>query len=467
LGLLFAALGRQLLVAFAGRFTPLAAEIGIDFRVLAFTLGISLLTGLAFGLLPALHASRRDLASALKEGGSNATAGRGRHRFRNALVVLQVAVSFMLLIAAGLTVRSSLALSQVNAGFADHNVLTMTIALPFSRYKTAQKTIDFFAALLPRVEALPGVVSAALGSSVPLTGAQTTPSFQIEGRTAGGPGQPEMRAAFHVASPEYFHALGVPLVAGRGLLPSDDANGLQVVVVNRSMARHYWPGESPLGKRVLLTGGTTWRTVVGVVGDVKLEGLGSEAGDTFYLPLAQTGGGGNLFVRTADAPLALLPAVRNAVHEIDPDQPVSDVTTLEQVRGDAAAPARLTAALLLLFGALAFVVTATGLAAVIAFSVTERTQEIGIRAALGAGRGQVLALVLGHGLALVLSGLALGAVGALAASRLLASLLFEVRPTDPITFAISALLLLAVVGAACYLPARRAVGIDPSLALRS
>jgi putative ABC transport system permease protein len=467
LGLVFAALGRQLLVAFAGRFTPLAPEIGIDLRVLAFALVVSLLTGLAFGLLPALHASRRDLAAALKESGGQATQGRGRHRFRNALVVLQVAVSFMLLIAAGLTVQSSLALSRVNAGFADQNVLTATIALPFSRYGTSQKTIDFSNALLGKVETFQGVTSAAFGSSVPLTGTQTTPSFQIEGRTGGGTGQPERRAAFHVASPAYFRTLGVPLVAGRGLLPSDGATGLPVAVVNRSMARHDWPGESPVGKRFLLDGSTTWRTIVGVVGDVKLEGLASEAGDTFYLPLAQTGGGGNLFVRTAGPPLALLPALRNAVHGLDPDQPISDVTTLEQVRGDAAAPAKLTAALLLLFGALAFVVTATGLAAVIAFSVTERTKEIGIRAALGARRGQVLALVVGHGLALVLSGLVLGAAGAFAASRLLTSLLFGVRPTDPTTFAIAALLLVAVVGAACYLPARRAVDIDPNVALRS
>jgi predicted permease len=481
LGLLFAALGRSLLVAFAARFTPLATGIGIDSRVLAFTFAISLLTGLAFGLLPALHATRRDLVTALKEGGGHATLGRSRHRFRNALVVLQVAVSFMLLIAAGLTVRSSLALSRVDAGFAARNVLTATIALPFSRYKGAQKTIDFFGALLSRVQALPGVRSAGLGSSVPLTGTQFAPTYQIEGRvsgaagTAGNTGEPELRAAFHVATPEYFRTLGIPLVAGRGILPSDDAKGLKVAVVNRSMARHAWGGENPIGKRISLPGsGTsvTWLTVVGVVGDVKMEGLGEVAGsagsDAFYLPFVQSGGGTmNLFVHTGAAPLALLPAIRQSVREIDPDQPVSDVLTLEQVRGDSVAPSRLTAVLLLLFGTLAFVVTAMGLAAVIAFSVTERTQEIGIRAALGAEHWQVLALVVRHALALVLTGLILGMAGALAASRLLSSLLFGIGPTDPTTFAVAALLLLAVVGVACYLPARRAVGIDPSVALRS
>ncbi|MEA2692534.1 MAG: hypothetical protein QOJ16_1921 [Acidobacteriota bacterium] len=476
LGLLFATLGRQLLVAFAQRFTPLAEEVGVDWKVLAFTLAVSLLAGIAFGLLPALHATRQDLNTALKEGG-HATAGRGRHRFRNALVVLQVAVSFVLLIAAGLTVQSTLALSRVDAGFTDRNVLTATISLPFSRYRTNQKTIGFFDALLPRVEALPGVLSAALGSSVPLTGTQFTPSFRIEGRADGDTvqgGQPETRAAFHVATPGYFHTLGIPLVAGRSLQPTDGANALPVVVINRSMARHYWAGGNPVGQRIALTGGggngPNWLTIVGVVGDVKLEGLADAAGagDAFYLPFAQNGAGAmNLVVRTAADPFALLPAIRGAVREIDPDQPVSDVSTLEQVRGASVAPSRLTAALLLLFGTLAFVVTAMGLAAVIAFSVTERTQEIGIRTALGAGRWEVLALVLSHGLGLVLAGLGVGAAGALAASRLLSSLLFGIRPTDPATFAAVALLLLAVVGVACYVPARRAVGIDPSVALRS
>jgi putative ABC transport system permease protein len=482
LGLLFATLGRRLLVAFAQRFTPLAEEVGVDWKVLAFTLAVSLLAGIAFGLLPALHATRRDLNTALKEGG-HATAGRGRHRFRNALVVLQVAVSFVLLIAAGLTVQSTLALSRVDAGFTDRNVLTATISLPFSRYRTNQKTIGFFDALLPRVEALPGVLSAALGSSVPLTGTQFTPSFRIEGRAdgdtvqggqSGQGGQPETRAAFHVATPGYFHTLGIPLVAGRSLQPTDGANALPVVVINRSMARHYWAGGNPVGQRIALTGGggngPNWLTIVGVVGDVKLEGLADAAGagDAFYLPFAQNGAGAmNLVVRTAADPFALLPAIRGAVREIDPDQPVSDVSTLEQVRGASVAPSRLTAALLLLFGTLAFVVTAMGLAAVIAFSVTERTQEIGIRTALGAGRWEVLALVLSHGLGLVLAGLGVGTAGALAASHLLSSLLFGIRPTDPATFAAVALLLLAVVGVACYVPARRAVGIDPSVALRS
>ncbi len=490
LGLLVAALGRQLLVAFASRFTPLAAGIGIDFRVLAFTLVVSLLTGILFGLLPALQASRQDLATALKEGSGHATLGRSRHLFRNALVVLQVAVSFLLLIAAGLTLQSSLALSKVDAGFADRNVLTATIALPFSRYRDEPKTIHFFDALLARVQGLPGVRSAGLGSSVPLTGTLFTPTYQVEGRPGAAfgktTGQEELRASVHVASPEYFKTLGIPLVAGRGLLASDDARGLPVAVVNRSMARRAWGGENPVGKRIVLTdpmGGGTRLMVVGIVGDVKMGGLGDAAGDfagiagiggiagkgdAFYVPFLQAGAGTmHLFVHTGAEPLALLPAIRQAVHELDPDQPLSDVRTLEQVRGDSVAPSRLTAVLLLLFGALAFVVTALGLAAVIAFSVTERTQEIGIRAALGAERWQVLALVVRHGLALVLAGLVLGVGGALAASRLLASLLFGIQPTDPATFAMAALLLVSVVGVACYLPAQRALGIDPSLALRS
>jgi predicted permease len=466
LGLLLAKVAMGFLVAFARRFTPLADQVGIDSRVLLFALGLSALTGVVFGLLPALQATRRDLVSALKQGGSQGTAGRSRHRLRSALVVAQIAVSYVLLVAGGLTAKSVLELRKVDAGFKEANVIKMDLGLPFSRYRGNQ-VLDFYKNLLPRIEAFPGVVSTAVASSVPLSGDLATPSFEIEGRDSSR-AVTEQRAASRIASPDYFKTLGIPLLKGRTFLASDDENAPPIVVVNQAMARHFWPGEDAVGKRIDIGLGIGWITIVGVVGDVRQNGLDAEAGDAFYFPFLQFGGREmTLFVRTAANPMGMVPRIRVAIHDVDPEQPVSGVRTLEEVRSESATPFRLVALLLVSFSVLAFIVTVAGLSGMMAFLVTERTREIGIRSALGADRESVLWMVFGQGMALVLLGLILGGGGALIGSRLLSSLLFGVRPGDPVTLTLVSLVLLGVAAVTCLLPARRAASIDPMVALRS
>lgn len=466
-GLLFAAATMGPLTAFARRFTPLAERVGIDARVLLFTLGVAVLTGLLFGLFPAIHACRRNLAVLLRDGGGHATQGPGRQRLRSALVVLQVAVSFMLLIAAGLTTKSALRLQKVDGGFDPRNVTAMSLELPSARYSDPAKVLAFYNALLARIDSLPGVVSSSVSSTVPLLGDVMTPSFRIEGR-APHPGE-ELRSGVRVVSTGYFRTLGIPLVSGRTFLPTDDANAMPVVVITRSMAQRFWPGEDPVGKRIEIAHRTpVWSTIIGVVGDVRQGGLDEEAGDAIYRPFLQVGGVSMaLFVRTTADSAQLGPALREAVREIDPEQSVSEIVTMEQVRSESTAPARLTATLLGLFSLLAFAITIAGLNGVIAYSITERTQEIGIRSALGAERVTLLGMVMRQGMTLVLLGLALGWAGALGGSRLVSSLLFGIQPSDPLTFLSASLVLLAFGAAACFFPARRAAFIDPMVALRS
>jgi predicted permease len=455
----------RLLVAFASRFTPRTGDIGIDGTVLLFAVLLSLLTGLLFGTIPALQISRQNLAVALREGSGKATAGAAKHRFRNLMVVAQVAVSFVLLVAAGLTVRSFLKLQQVDTGFDPENVLTVELSLPFSKYTNPTQMLGFYQPLLERLGNRPGVVSAAMASDIPLRGDLFSPSIRIEGRQPD-PRQPEPTATFHIASPDYFRTLGIALRRGRAFTGSDRAGAPPAVIVNESLARLHWPGQDAVGKRmeVPMFGGGL-RTVVGVVADVKQHGLDMEAGPSFYLPFLEFPGDGRLLLRTTD-PAGLAREVRAAVHQLDPEVPVADVRTLAQVRSEWLAPSRLTALLLSLLAGLAFVITALGISGVVAFSVAERTQEIGIRSVLGAARGDLVGMVLRQGLALVLAGVVLGAFGAFYLSRLVSSLLFGVEPTDPLTFAAVSMALLLIVTVACFIPARRATSIDPLQALR-
>ncbi|HVR99577.1 MAG TPA: ABC transporter permease [Thermoanaerobaculia bacterium] len=469
LGLLLAYIGVDLLVAFSRHFTARVDEIGIDGPVLLFNLAVSLGAGLLCGLIPAYHTFRQNLAAVLKEGAGRATAGGGKHRFRSALVVAQVAVSFILLIGAGLTVRSLLKLQRVDAGFNSENVLTSTIPLPLSKYGIPGAK-QFYATLLERIEAYPDVVSTAVGSSVPLTGNQMAPTFIIEGRPVD-PGQPEPRADIQIASEGYFRTLGIPLLKGRTFTRGDDDAATGVTIINQALARHYFDGQDPIGKRMALTAHGVpgeWRTIIGVVGDVKQAGLGQEGGAAFYRPYLQAPAPADkVLVRTSSDPAALAQAIRNIVHELDPEQPVADLRTLAQVRSESVAPSRMTASLAGLFAALAFAITAIGISGIVGFTVTERTQEIGIRSALGARRGALLGLVLRQSLLLVAVGLVLGAMGSLWLTRLIQSLLFGVEPTDPLTFVGVSLLLVLIVGAACLWPARRAATVDPLVALRS
>jgi putative ABC transport system permease protein len=464
-GLAFAGLATRPMVAFARRFTPLADQVRLDGRVLLFTLGVALATGLLSGLLPALHAGRGNLAALLRAGGQAAAQPNSR-RLRSALVVLQVATSFVLLIAAGLTAESARRLQQVDGGFDPKNVTAVSLQLPTAKYPEPSKTIAFYSSLLARIDTLPGVVSSAVASAVPLMGDTMTPGFRIENR-APAPGE-ELRAGVRTVSPGYLRTLGVPLIAGRLFLPTDDVNAPPVVLISRSMARHFWPGGDPLGHRVLIQQGTsTWATIVGVVGDIRQDGLDAEAGHALYRPFLASGGVSmTLFVRTAAAPQHLAPAVRAVVREIDPEQSMSAPETLEELKSETTAPSRLTATLFALFGIVAFAITIAGVNAVIAYATAERTQELGIRSALGADRGDLLRLVMGQGMALVVLGLALGWVGAFGGTRFLASLLFATQTNDPLTFFTASLVLLACGAVACFFPARLATVLAPSVALR-
>jgi predicted permease len=463
-GLAMAWASLDMLVAFAARFTPRAAEISIDGTVLIFTLAMSLITGLLFGCIPALTA-RHDVLPAL-----NLNSGRttiGRQRLRNGLIVAQVAISFVLLIGAGLLARSLVNLQQVDPGFRATNVLTMRLDLNFTKYDTPDKRIGFYRRLLDRLAAEPGVQTAAASATFPLN--ESGPfnfRFLIEGKPVPE-GTPLPTAGIRATSPMYFRTMGVPLLRGRVFTDRDDLENPRVLVINDSLARHHWPGEDPVGRRVSFDGGETWETIVGVVADTR-QRLDRESGDEIYWSVLQRGQlSGTWLVETRAEPLAMAKQIRAALREIDPEQPVDRFRTLDQVRDASLAPPRLTAMLLSMFATLALVVTAAGLAGVIAFSVSQRTQEFGIRMALGARKGSVLGMVLRQGVLLVAIGLVIGATGALLLTSLISSLLFGVTPTDVATYGAVAVVLLAVAVIACYLPARRAASVDPMVALRN
>jgi putative ABC transport system permease protein len=466
LGLALAAATMRLLTGFAARFTPRASEISLDGEVLAFTLVVCVLTGLAFAVLPALPA-RANLVAALKEGRA-AVSGGGSSRIRAALVVAQVAVSMVLLIGSGLMLRSLLELQSVNPGFDSQRVLTMTMDLNWSRYTSNDLILGFHDRLNARLTAQPGVVSTASTLTFPLDGHRRfNVSFLIEGQPPAEDGAQPL-GDLRSASPEYFPTLGIPLVTGRLFTPSDGPKSPQVAIVNQTLARRYFPTETAVGKRISADTGETWITIVGVVGDVRHYGLQSESTDEVYLPFAQLPIRESSFlVRTTADPAAMARRIGEEVLSIDPGQPIANVQTLEEVRGEALANPRLTTTLVLLFALLALCITAAGLGGVVAFSVSQRTQEIGVRMALGAGRGEVLGMVLREGLRLVGLGLVLGALAAVLLGRLITGLLYHVETTDPITFVGMGLVLVLIAAVACLVPARRAATVDPLVALRA
>ncbi len=469
LGILLAAFSLNLLIGFAERFTPRASEITLDGSVLLFTLIVSGLTGLVFGLMPALSVGAH-LTTALKEGGQ-ATAGVTRQRLRNALVVAQVALSFVLLIGAGLMTRSFIKLQRVSPGFDPERVMVMRVSPNWSKYTTNEQYRNFSQRLLDKVKPLPGVQTAAIASTYPLNpmGIARGPfnrNFIIEGRPVAD-SELAPQADFRVVSPDYFQTIRQSLVKGRFFTGADDDKAAQVVVINQTLARHRWGNEDPLGGRISFNRGETWRMVVGVIGDSKNYGLNQEAIDEVYAPVAQTSGGGFLLVRTAAEPMSIVRQLRSAVYEIDGETAIDHVRTLEEARSEALASPRLTALLLGLFALLALVITATGLAGVMALQVNQRTHELGIRLALGAAPGKVLLMVLRQGLALVVLGLILGFAGAMALTRVMSKLLFAVEPGDPLTWLAVSLALAATAALACFAPARRVTSIDPLRALRS
>jgi putative ABC transport system permease protein len=464
IGLGLAYFGVQLLVAFAERFTPRATEINIDTTVLFYTFLVSVLTGLIFGSIPAVNGSL-SVSPALRESGR---VTQSRQGIRNGLIVVQVAASFMLLIGAGLTIRSLIKLQQVDPGFRTDNILTMRIDLNFTKYQ-GQRTSEFWQRVEERLKAVPGVITAGGGGTFPLNdGGSFSQPIQIKGRelprTAGG-----SPVDFLFATPEYFAAIGQPLLAGRNFTLSDNwatRQSAPVAIVNRTMARHYWNNEDPVGQQISSNNGQSWSTIVGVVADTRQQ-LREPVHDEVYVPMFQTAFlSTNWLVRSAVDPSVMQREIRSAVHAIDPDQPVDNFRTLAEVRSASLASPTLTATLLGLFGLLALIITAAGIAGVIAFSVNQRTQEFGIRMALGAQRGSVLGMVLRQGLKLVLAGLAIGLAGALVLTRVLTTLLFGIEPTDGLTFVAVSMVLVAVAAVACFVPARRAASVDPMVALR-
>ena len=466
LGLVLAWTGLDLLVSFAGLLTPRTSQIALDGWVLAFTLGLSMVTGLAFGIVPALSA-RANVATALKEGGAQTTDTGGTHWFRNLLTVAQVAVSFMLLVGAGLLLTSFYKLQQVDPGFTPENVLTAEVFPNWSKYRTAESRRQLFTGVLDRIESRPGVLSAAAASAVPLEGQPASQqAFEIEGRRYEDPDlRPELEV--RVASPSYFETIGARLRSGRAFTNLDDEVGRGVAIISRSLAERHWPDADPLDRRVTLNGGRDWLTIVGVVGDVRHNGLDSDPPDVLYRSFLQTGGATRILVRARMDPLSLATEVREAVHDVDADQPVERFSTLEQARSDTLATRRLTMILLAVFAALALLITVTGIAGVIATSVNQRTREFGVRLALGAEPASLLGMVMRQGLIMVVAGLLVGLAGAVALSRVLGNLLFETVPTDAATFAIVSLILLVAALFACFLPARRTMRVDPMIALRS
>jgi len=466
LGLLFSWGALSLLVSFAARFTPRAREIQMDSMVLGFTFLVAVLTSLLSGTAPAL-ASREAVVGSLKEGGAQSTIGRGKHRMRNLLIVAQVAVSFLLLIGAGLMLRSFVKLQHVDPGFQPENVLTMDVALDFVKYNTNDKQRAFFETLMEKVQMQSGVKSAAASMRIPFPSDMTmTGDFQIE-RQAPEPGQAMPKADFRIVSPSYFEALHIPILNGRGFLQTDRPSNPDVAVLNRSAALHLWGGKDPVGTRFSADGGKGWIQVVGVVGDIKQYGLDKDVVDEIYVPLAQNPmGQASLVIKTAVEPMSIARGVIELLHGVDPNQPAARVRSLEQVRAESVAAPRLTTNLLGLFALLALAIAATGIGGVMALAVGQRRHEIGVRMAIGARPGEILRMILGQGLALALAGVALGLFGALWLTRLLQQLLFEVTPTDPLTYAGVAVVLGLAALVACYVPARRASRVDPIVALR-
>ena len=470
LGLALAPSALALLVKFAERFTTRAGEIHVDWPVLLFTLGISVATGLLFGLAPAISTSASP-AEALKQAGARATASRMGRRLRATLVVAQVAVSFVLLIGAGLMIRSFSKLLQVNPGFNPDRLLSMRLSPNFTHYNSGPQLQTLAESVLRQVRAVSGVQDAALCSNFPFNpgGIAVGPgnvSFEIEGRPVSR-GELAPQVDTTVVSAGYFAAIRQPLLAGRDFTEHDDPAMPLAAVINQTMSRHRWPSEDPVGKRITFDQGQHWVTIIGVVGDAKEYGLDRAVKDEIYTPARQNGFSGNLVVRTMGDAAGMSSAVRAALHGVDPQLAVDRVQTVERLQQESVASPRVTTILLGLFAALAMAISASGIAAVMALSVTQRRGELGIRIALGASREAVLSMVVRQGLALAAAGTALGVIGAIGVTRLLATLLYATSPTDVTTFASVAAVFLTVATVACLIPAREVTGIDPAIALRN
>jgi putative ABC transport system permease protein len=458
------------LLLFSSDRLPRIAEIHVDNRVLSFTFAVSLLTGLLFGLVPALQVSKTDLNESLKESGRSAMGGRHRQRARNLLVVSEVALSLVLLVGAGLLAKSFLRLQSVNPGFTPDHLLTATLELPRAKYEDDASKSQFFRQVVERAGALPGVEAAGAISHLPLSGKEELDGFSIEGRTDPIEASLIQTADFRVITPDYFRAMRIPLLKGRFFNEQDRASTTYSAIIDESFARRFFPGEDPLGKRIDEDGSRNRRgfaVIVGVVGGVKHTDVKAEARPAMYVPAEQSPWETmTLVVRSSGDPTALAAALREEVSAVDKDQPLSEIATMEQIFAKAVAPQRFNLLLVSLFAALALALSTVGVYGVIAYSVTQRAQEMGVRLALGANSRDILRLVIGQAMRVSLLGVALGLVAAVALTRVMTSLLFEVSATDPVVFVGLAVLLIIVTLVASFIPARRATKVDPLVALR-
>jgi len=469
-GALVATWGVKLLLTVNPIALPRYNKIGVDLNVLLFTLAASVLTGIVFGLAPAWQMFRFDLHSVLKEGGRG-TVDTKHHRLSNALVTLEIATAFVLLIGAGLLIRSFARLIDVNPGFDTEHILTMQVGLPNASYGQPEKRIAFMQQLEANLKAIPDVASVGIVTRLPLLSAlnNVTTYLSIEGRPMQPSERPEID--FRRASTGYFETMNIPLRSGRLVTEQDVANNTHLVVINEAMAKRFWPGEDPVGRRISTATSsgqqTQWQTIVGVVGNVRHLGLDTEPRpELYYHANTSPPFGPVLVIRSKTDPKALISLARAKVRELDGDLPISNVNTMEQLVAQSVAQRRFGMFLLASFAGLALLLAAVGIYGVISYSVAQRTQEIGVRMALGARTSDVLKLIMKNGLVLACVGLAIGLTGAFLLTRLMARLLFEVRPTDALTFAIVSVGLLLVAFLACYLPARRATKVDPLVALR-
>ena len=465
LGILLALWGFNALVAFIPADISPAKGVQIDGTVFGFTIVISLLTGLAFGVVPAWQTTRSEVNEALKDGGRGSSLGRGRNKARSFLIVSEIALSLVLLIGAGLMIKSFIRLAHVKPGFETANIATTRLSLPTAQYGTPSSRAMFFQQVITRIQTIPGVQSAAAISRLPLTPGNSSRSLNLEGRTAPNEG---FNADYRVISPDYFRSMGIPLLSGRDVDESDHNRSASVAIVNDTLARRSWPNETALGKRVRIEGDQNrWMEIVGIVGDAKHFGLDSQVKPEIYIPYySDPWPFMTVVVRSKSDLAALSAAIRSEVWAVDKDIPIPDIRTMDQLLSTSVSRPRFNMLLLGIFAAIALVLSAVGVYGVMSYSVVQRTHEIGIRMALGAAKSDVLRLVVGQGMRLLLIGIGLGLAAALVLTRVLTTMLFGVEPSDPTTFVLISVLLAGVALAACALPARRATRVDPIVALR-
>ena len=463
IGLLIAYWGTHALIAAQPADIPRLDEIGVNSTVVLFTLAMSVLTGLAFGVLPALQATGSALMATLREGGRGAGVARRTHRARSGLVIAEMALAVVLLMGAGLLIRSFIELTRVNPGFQPERAMAFRVVLQGERYTNGDQIRTQIGLLLEQLRALPGVSAVAATSTLPLSGRGALVDFAV----GDAPPPPNINAEIGMASvtPEYFKAIGTPLVRGRGLTDTDVATTQRVVLINEAGAKLWFPGEDPIGKRPVAGGFE--REIVGIIADVLQRNPGQPALPQMYAPLAQrTTRTLRFVVRSAGDPLTLAPAVRNIVRTLDPNLPLADITPLDNLLTTSMARPRFYTSLLTLFAGVGLALAAIGIFGVLSYSVAQRSREISIRMALGAPASGVVRMIVRHAMALAIVGVAVGVVGAMALGRVIRSQLFGVSVTDPLTFGAVILMLLASAAAASYLPARRAAAVDPASALR-